>query len=121
MTIKFKLLHKILLFLLIIVTTASCYKKQDTIVIITVRDTITNDLVIGASVRLMYDTTGNPNPARIDVTATTNPQGQAVFNFNELYQSGQAGFAVLDLLLNGTKVDVIQIEEEITTEETVYL
>tara|TARA_B100001939_G_C16927781_1_gene612521 strand:- start:963 stop:1328 length:366 start_codon:yes stop_codon:yes gene_type:complete len=121
MTFKLKHVHKILLFLVIVTTIVSCYKKQDTIVIITVRDSISNDLVVGASVRLRYDTAGNPNPPRIDVTASTNPQGQAVFNFNELYQSGQAGFAVLDVLLNGTKVDVIQIEEEVTTEETLYL
>lgn len=108
------------MFLLIIFMVASCYKKKDTIVIISVRDSITNDVVVGASVRLLY-LAGNPDSTRIDVTATTDPQGQAVFNFNELYQSGQAGFAVLDVLLNGTKVDVIQIEEEVTTEETVYL
>ena len=71
-------------------------------------------------VRLFYEA-GNPDSTRIDVSGTTDPQGQAVFNFNELYQSGQAGFAVLDVLLNGTKVDVIQIEEEVTTEETIYL
>jgi len=99
---------------------ASCYKKKDTIVIITVKDSVTSELVVGASVRLLY-LAGNPDSTRIDVTATTDPQGKAVFNFNELYQSGQAGFAVLDVLLNGTKVDVIQIEEEVMTEETVYL
>ena len=121
MTIKVKYIHKILLFLVIITTAVSCYKKQDTIVIITVKDSITSDLVVGATVRLMYDTIGNPNPARIDVTSTTSPQGTAEFNFNEMYQSGQAGFAVLDVLVNGTKVDVIQIEEEETTKETVYI
>ena len=108
------------LLFLIVFTVASCYKKKDTIVIINVRDAATNETVEGADVRLFYQA-GNPDATRIDVSATSNPQGQAVFNFNELYQSGQAGFAVLDLLVNGTKVSVIQIEEEVTTEETVYI
>ncbi|MAP01597.1 MAG: hypothetical protein CMD01_02110 [Flavobacteriales bacterium] len=105
---------------LIVFTIVSCYKKKDTIVIINVRENATNEIVVGADVRLYYQS-GNPDSTRIDVSATSNPQGQAVFNFNDLYQSGQAGFAVLDLLVNGTKVSVIQIEEEVTTEETVYI
>ena len=100
---------------------SSCYKKQDTIVIINVRDTSTSDVVVGAAVQLVYDTVGNPNPALIDVTATTDPQGQAVFNFNDYYKSGQAGFAVLDCKVNGTLMRVIQIEEEVTTEETITI
>ena len=106
--------------LLIVFTISSCYKKKDTIVIVNVKDSVTSDLVVGADVRLLY-LAGNPDSTRIDVSATSNPQGQAVFNFNDLYQSGQAGFAVLDLLVNGTKVSVIQIEEEVTTEETVFI
>ena len=120
MTYKFPAIQLSLFMFVLIFGISSCYKKKDTIVIINVKDSVTSDVVVGADVRLFYEA-GNPDSTRIDVNGTTDPQGQAVFNFNELYQSGQAGFAVLDVLLNGTKVDVIQIEEEVTTEETIYL
>ena len=68
--------------LLIVFTISACYKKKDTIVIVNVKDSVTNDLVVGADVRLLY-LAGNPDSTRIDVSATSNPQGQAVFNFNE--------------------------------------
>ena len=115
-----KYIKSAFILLLVVFTISSCYKKKDTIVIVNVLDSISSEKVVGADVRLLY-LAGNPDSTRIDVTASSNPQGQAVFNFNELYQSGQAGFAVLDLLVNGTKVSVIQIEEEVTTEETVYI
>lgn len=115
-----KYIKSAFILLFVVFTISSCYKKKDTIVIVNVLDSISSEKVVGADVRLLY-LAGNPDSTRIDVTASSNPQGQAVFNFNELYQSGQAGFAVLDLLVNGTKVSVIQIEEEVTTEETVYI
>ena len=121
MTLKSNVLRICLLLFVIVFSLASCYKKKDTIVVINVRDTSTSDVVVGAAVQLVYDTVGNPNPALIDVTATTDPQGQAVFNFNDYYKSGQAGFAVLDVLVNGVLTRVIQVEEENTTEETVYI
>jgi hypothetical protein len=120
MTLSKNYIKSAFFLLTIVLTISSCYKKKDTIVIVNVLDSINNEFVVGANVRLMY-LAGNPDSTRIDVTASSNPQGQAVFNFNELYQSGQAGFAVLDLLVNGTKMSVIQIEEEVTTEETVYI
>ena len=120
MTTATNYIKSAILLLVVIFTISSCYKKKDTIVIVNVLDSVSSERIVGANVRLMY-LAGNPDSTRIDVTAASNPQGQAVFNFNELYQSGQAGFAVLDLLVNGTKVSVIQIEEEVTTEETVYI
>ena len=109
-----------LLFLTLMATFifSSCYKKQDTIVIIKVNDSV-GDVVIGANVQLVW--LSNPQTNRIDVSAITDPQGQAVFNFNDLFQSGQAGFAVLDCVVNGTLMKVIQIEEEVTTEETITI
>ena len=115
-----KIIKSTFFLFLIVLTVVSCYKKKDTIVIINVRDNSTSQIVVGANVRLYYQA-GNPDSTRIDVSATSNPQGQAVFNFNDYYQSGQAGFAVLDLIVNGTKVSVVQIEEEVTTEETVFI
>lgn len=120
MTLSNNYIKSVFLLLTIVLTISSCYKKKDTIVIINVIDSLSSEMVVGANVRLMW-LDGNPDSTRIDVAASSNPQGQAVFNFNELYQSGQAGFAVLDLLVNGTKMSVIQIEEEVTTEETVYI
>ena len=118
MIFKTSLLRLLFLTLMATFMFSSCYKKQDTIVIIKVNDS-TGDVVIGAIVRLVW--LSNPQSNRIDVEAETDPQGQAVFNFNDLFQSGQAGFAVLDCLVNGTVMKVIQIEEEVTTEETITI
>ena len=95
----------------------SCYKKKDTIANITVIHA--NGMVpwAGAEVRLFYGVSADS--ARIDKTATTGGGGTATFNFNELYKSGQAGFAVLDIYVQGALVGIIKIEEEKTSEETV--
>ena len=53
--------------------------------------------------------------------STTGGGGTATFNFNELYKSGQAGFAVLDIYVGGVLVGIIKIEEEKTSEETVII
>ncbi len=100
----------------------SCYKKKDTIATITVVDASSNP-VGGQEVRLAYDTAGTQDPAivRIDQTATSDASGIASFNFNDLYKSGQAGFAVLDIYVNGVIVGIVKVEEETTSEETVTI
>ena len=70
-------------------------------------------------VRLFYGTSADS--ARIDEVATTGGGGTASFNFNELYKSGQAGFAVLDIYIGGNVVGIIKIEEETISEETVII
>ena len=97
----------------------SCYKKKDTIATITVIQA--NGMVPweGAEVRLFYGVSADS--ARIDKIATTGGDGTATFNFNELYKSGQAGFAILDIYVQGVLVGIIKIEEEKTSEETVVI
>ena len=97
----------------------SCYKKKDTIANITVIHA--NGMVpwAGAEVRLFYGVSADS--ARIDEISTTGGGGTAIFNFNELYKSGQAGFAVLDIYVGGNIVGIIKIEEEKTSEETVII
>ena len=97
---------------------SSCYKKQDTIANVTVLN-VNNDPMSNLEVRLFYGT--NADSARIDKIATTGGGGTATFNFNELYKSGQAGFAVLDIYVQGSLVGIIKIEEEMTSEETVVI
>ncbi|MBW7867814.1 MAG: hypothetical protein H3C31_05760 [Brumimicrobium sp.] len=80
-----------------IATISSCRKKADTIAQITVRDTA-KALVSGARVILYGTSTTDPIQAvvRRD-TAYTNSSGVATFNYNDVYQLGQAGVAVLNI------------------------
>lgn len=96
----------------------SCYKKKDTIANVTVLDSSSSP-VVGTEVRLFYGV--NPDSTRIDVQSTTGGGGTAVFNFNDVYKSGQGGFAVLDISIGGVVVGIIKIEEETTSEETVTI
>ena len=96
----------------------SCYKKKDTIANVTVMNA-NNEAVSGVEVRLFYGVSADS--ARIDKTSTTGGGGTATFNFNELYKSGQAGFAILDIYVQGVLVGIIKIEEEKTSEETVII
>ena len=102
----------------------SCYKKKPTIANVTVLTSTPPgpnspgpEPVAGAEVRLFYGVSADS--ARIDELGTTGADGVATFNFNELYKSGQAGFAVLDIYVQGVLVGIIKIEEEKTSEETV--
>lgn len=117
-----KSFHKNMLLVLTLVigvfTVSSCYKKKDTIAVVTVVDSA-NAPVGGASVRLYYGP--NPDSARIDQTASTGADGKAKFNFNDLYKAGQAGFAVLDIYVNQVKSGIIKVEAEKTSEETVQI
>jgi hypothetical protein len=103
---------------------SSCRKKGDTIARITVRDTA-NMLVPNARVILFGQSTTDPvQPVVRRDTAFTNSSGVAVFNYNEVYQLGQAGVAILNIaaqkeLLNGS--GIIKIEEEKENTATVYI
>lgn len=112
--------------LILVFSFTRCYKKQPTIAHITVLTSTPPgpnspgpEPVNGAEVRLFYDI--GADSARIDKTGTTGGDGKATFNFNELYKSGQAGFAVLDIYVQGSLVGVIKIEEEKISEETVSI
>jgi hypothetical protein len=102
----------------------SCRKKGDTIALITVRDTA-NMLVPGARVILFGTSTTDPiqTVVRKD-TATTNSDGVATFNFNDVYQLGQAGVAVLDIEAEKddlTGEGIIKIEQEEVSDAEVFI
>jgi len=99
----------------------SCYKEHDTLAIITVLNNTNDQPIPGAIVRLYYEDPTGQNTSIIDVEKETASDGIAAFNFTEEYKSGQAGFAVLDIDVNGSFQNVIQVEEMATNELTIYL
>ena len=107
-----------------LIVIGSCVKKEDTIAKIEVRDE-NNDVVEQAMVVLYGTSTCNcPSQVAVSDTAYTNAAGIATFNYNEIYQLGQAGVAVLDI--NAYKANrfgqgIIKIEAEVTNEETIII
>lgn len=107
-----------------LIVIGSCVKKEDTIAKIEVRDE-NNDVVEQAMVVLHGTSTCNcPSQVAVWDTAYTNAAGIATFNYNEIYQLGQAGVAVLDI--NAYKANrfgqgIIKIEAEMINEETVII
>lgn len=103
---------------------SGCRKKKDTIAIIYVRD-VANQFVAGAQVVLYgQSTTGQAANVTLYDTTTTNTSGEAKFNFNDVYQLGQAGVAVLNIeaYKDGAEGQgIIKIEQETTSEETVFI
>ena len=105
----------------IIFSFSSCYKKKDTIARITVVDS-GGAPVGGASVTLYYDNGSAAPREDLEQTNTTDAQGTATFNYNDLFKSGQAGFAILDIDVDSNvKVGIVRIEEEETTEVAVAI
>jgi len=120
-------MKKIVLFfslLVFVFTFTSCRKKGDTIANIYVKDEA-NTSVSGAMV-ILYGTNTGGTPQQVAVfdTAYTNSTGLASFNYNDIYQLGQAGVAVLDIKaqkLNKIGQGIIKIEAETINEETVFI
>jgi len=102
-----------------------CKKKEDTIAKIYVRDA-GNQAVSGAQVILYgQSTTNQPSNVVLFDTTSSNAAGEAIFNFNEVYQLGQAGVAVLNIEVTSTTgatgQGIIKVEQETTSEETVFV
>lgn len=109
-----------MLFVGLATTLTSCYKKKDTVAILTIVDA-NNDAIAGAEVTLNY-VEGNDEPREgLEQTGSTDGSGKVSFNFNELYKSGQAGVFVLDVYVNGAVVGIIRVEQEETVEETIVV
>lgn len=102
----------------------SCRKKADTIAKIYVLDH-NNSRVSGATVKLIgEETEPGHNAVREPKVATTNEQGEATFNYNDIYQLGQCGVAVfkIEASLGGAVGNgIIKVEQEETTKETVFI
>ena len=108
-------------------TLVGCRKKEDTIAVVIVKNNA-NQTISGASVLLKAQgTTSEPNSINTDVypmSGTTNAEGRATFDFNDVYQLGQAGVAVLSIEVvagSETGQGVIKVEQEQTTEEIVFV
>jgi hypothetical protein len=106
------------------VSVSGCRKKKDTLAHIYVKNN-TNQSVDNAMVVLYgTNTAGTPQQVAVFDTSYTNVEGLATFNFNEIYQLGQAGVAVLDIKaqkLNQVGIGIIKIEAEKLNEETVII
>ena len=109
-------------FLLLFLLTA-CYKKQDTILSVIVKNS-NGQVLEGALVELKAEPTTFGNIAAIDMKKSTDELGEAYFNFNEFYKSGQTGVVVLKIKAKHFGLSgegVVTVEQEVVTESTVVL
>jgi hypothetical protein len=102
----------------------ACRTKGETIAKIHVKDA--NGTAVSGAQVVIYgqSTTQQPSSVVLYDTTTTNSAGEAIFNFDEVYQLGQAGVAVLNIdATKGSLVGqgIIKIEQEATSEETVFV
>ncbi|MEN8929519.1 MAG: hypothetical protein ABF242_08365 [Flavobacteriales bacterium] len=111
---------------------SSCRKEKDTIANVTVVDA-DNNPVVGAFVRVFCpDATCADGVlgANTNRTAVTGTNGKVTFNYTDDFQLGQAGFAVLDIVVYNSQAamdaytpietnGVIKIEEEQTNDQTI--
>lgn len=103
----------------------SCRKEAPTIAKIKVIDT-SGAPFIGCMVRLYPTPTLTQHGAIIiDDTLYTDLDGMVTFDYSDMYNLGQAGFAVLDIeVRSGDSLygeGIIKIEDEATSEETVII
>ena len=116
----FKKRYLILLSIFLGIVFQSCFKVEETIASVTVINSA-GTAVPGAEVHLFKFGTGQ---TRFDTTQFTNGSGIASFNFSDFYESGQSGFAVLDIeVTKGSLLGsgIIKIEEQETSEESVLI
>lgn len=121
-------MNRILFFITVLIVaisaTSGCRKKKDTIAHVYVKDS--NSASVDQAMVVLYgtNTAGTPQQVAVFDTSYTNIEGLATFNFNEIYQLGQAGVAVLDIKaqkLNMVGQGIIKIEAEKLNEETVFI
>ena len=118
---------KTFLFLSIIalVGLVGCRKKKDTIATITVVYKSTGAPVDNAKVVLYAtSTTGHQAAVTVHDTAYANINGVAYFNYNDVYQLGQAGVCVLNIKASKDNLSgegIIKIEQEKSTGSGVYI
>ncbi len=104
--------------------TTGCRKKKDTIAKIYVRDASNNPVAACQVILKGVSTTNNAANVTLYDTTETNASGEAIFDFNDEYKLGQAGVAVLNIEASKNGLEgkgIIKIEEEVTSEETVFI
>ncbi|MBC9812741.1 hypothetical protein H9Y05_09685 [Crocinitomicaceae bacterium CZZ-1] len=113
-----------LMILFVSITSMGCRKKKDTIAAITVKNSA-GAVVPGANVRLFPVPTPPGNGTLLwEFETTTNASGIATFNFNEVYQLGQAGVVVANIeavYAGNTGTGVIKVDQETTSVATVFI
>lgn len=110
---------------MIVLSMFSCRKESPTIAKVKVVDTANNPFS-EAMVRLYVTPTVNQHGAIIiDDTLYSDIDGYATFDYTDMYNLGQAGFAVLDIeVRSGDSLygeGIIKVEDEETSEETVII
>lgn len=121
--------HILFSFAFLAIMLVGCKQKPDTIAKITIYNSLNNQVVPECRVILWGKASvGQGTKSQGDVvlydTAYTNSAGEAIFNYNELYQKGMAGVAILQI--NAQKGNykgegIIKVEEEKSNETTVYI
>ncbi len=102
-----------------------CNKEKPTTVVITVKDA-DGSPVPDAYVRLFANplVPAKPDLTRLKKEGMTKANGTVEFDYTGLYEQGQAGFAVLDILTFRDTMyaeGIIKILEEETNEETLIM
>lgn len=117
-------MKNILILSIFVLAALSCRKKEDTIVEITVKNE-TNEVISGASVKLLtlppYEANSVPV---LEMEGTTDINGVVRFNFNDVYQLGQAGVAVLNIEAKKSDLEgtgIIKVEEEKVSKKLVSI
>lgn len=102
----------------------SCRKKKDTIANIRVLDSNSQPVEQCRVILYGQNTSGQPQVIAVFDTSYTNADGIATFNYNKIFQLGQAGVAVLDIDAKKgslTGQGIIKIESEVVNEENVFV
>lgn len=117
-------MKNILILSLCILAFVGCHKKKDTIVEITVKNEL-NQVISSASVKLFtlppYQTNATPV---LELEGTSDINGVIRFNFNEVYQLGQAGVAVLNVFVKKGDMEgsgIIKVEQEKVSKKVVFV
>lgn len=117
-------MKNLLILSLCFIALLSCDKKKDTIVEITVKNEV-NQVVSGANVKLLTLPPHEANSTPVlEMDGTTDVNGIVRFNFNDVYQLGQAGVAVLNIEVKKGDLDgtgIIKVEQEEVSTKVVFI
>lgn len=112
----------VVVFLLPFLLTA-CYKKQDTILAIIVKNE-SGQVIKDALVEVKAEPTSFGNIVTLNMKKTTDDLGVAYFNFNDYYKSGQTGVVVVKIIAKQFGLygeGFVSVEQEVVTETVVMV